>query len=125
MLWGEGGKTGLGAESAYLALHERLPQARTPAVQGALGRLPAHAQLLESAPELHGLGALTGQAVLAARVRGAQQCLVGVKGLDYFLPQREKAGSGMLQADRRTTFQTSAGSGSATLFSKLCPQKPE
>lgn len=87
----------LGAESAYLALHERLPQTLSPALHHAQGRVPAQGQLANSILEFFGLGALALQKFFAVHVDGDHQGLIAVKGFQYLLPQREKAGSGTLK----------------------------
>lgn len=58
----------LGAESAYLALHERLPQTLSPALHRAQGRVPAQGQLADSILEFFGLGALALQKFFAVHV---------------------------------------------------------
>ena len=87
----------LGAELAYLALHERPPQTLSPALHCAQGRVPAQRQLANSILEFFGVGALALQKFFAVHADGDHQGLIGVKGFQYLLPQREKVGSGTLK----------------------------
>lgn len=72
------------AEAAYLALHERLPQALSPALHRSPRRAPVQPQLAHALMELLGHAAPRPRELLAALV------LVGVQGVEYLLPQRER-----------------------------------
>lgn len=78
------------AVAAYLALHERLPQALSPALHRSPRRVPVQPQLAHALMELFGLAAPGLQELLAARVDRDHQSLVGVQGVYYLLPQKER-----------------------------------
>lgn len=80
---------------AYLALHERLPQALSPALRRSPRRVPVQPQLAHALMELLGLAAPGLQKLLAAHVGRDHQSLVGVQGVQDLLPQKERLGEAL------------------------------